>query len=94
MKRVLALALLALLLVSCAAFSYRYYGLDVEAVTDADKGKLLGPKPEDDLPLTACKATSDNKAPCVVLTTEEFFKLRRDYNDVVEKLKACEAGKQ
>lgn len=76
--------LLGVALMACAGFQYRYYTLDLSSQ------KLLGQSEGDDLPITICNPQADVKAPCVVMKEDEFFKMRRDFNQMFERLKACE----
>lgn len=72
-------------LASCAsAFPYKWYGIDV------DNQKLLGPKPEQDLPLSVCRGEPAQTGKCVALTSDEFSKLMEDYLEKTERLKNCE----
>lgn len=79
------------MLTSCSSFAYKYYGL---SGADFSRGTLLGDKPENDLPFGRCEPNSTLKNPCVVLFAEEFFKLKLDFTDTQNKLKACEASKR
>lgn len=79
--------LVGVLLVGCAGFSYKYYGLSA----DSYEGKLLGPKPEDDLPFAECKPTDADKSPCVVVKAKVWFALKTDYEQMEEALKACQS---
>lgn len=76
-----------LLLVSCAAFPYRYYGIQVE---NWEKGKLLGEEEKDDLPLKVCKPDEASQGKCVVMMVDEFHRLRDKYIELEERLKGCE----
>lgn len=78
--------LLGIVLIGCAGFSYRYYGLDLPSYD----GTLLGPKPEDDISFSVCKPDDQSKGKCVVLKADEFFRLKQEYQDMQERLKACE----
>jgi len=78
--------LAALILASCAGFSYRYYGMDQVIF---DHGVLLGPSPNDDLPFSKC-APSGGENLCVVMFAEEFFAFKREYLDLRDRLEACE----
>lgn len=81
--------LLCLLAVGCAAFKFKYYGLEGVSYRD---GKLLGPKPEQDLPFSQCEPTAQTKNPCVVMFAKEFFAMKSDYEDTKAKLDRCESG--
>lgn len=78
---------LATLFVGCAGFAFHYYGLEGATYKD---GKLLGAKPEDDLPFTRCEPTTADLHPCVVMLVKEFYAFKADYEDTKTKLKACE----
>jgi len=67
---------------ACASFPHKWYVLDVKAQ------ELMGPEEKDDLTLEFCN--SDDEYKCVVLEIEAFRALRKDYDDKVERLKACE----
>jgi len=77
-----------LLVVGCAGFSHRYFGL---MGVFYDQGTLLGPKPKDDLPFKACAPNEDSKNPCVVMFARDFFALKADYESTKQRLKECEA---
>jgi hypothetical protein len=81
--------LLGALLVGCAGFSYRYYGLDVPSY----EGKLLGPKPELDKPFSVCKPDDVMKGKCVVMIQDEFFRMKQDYEETKRMLKDCQANR-
>lgn len=76
-----------LALAACTSSADLYYGLEVPKDV---RGTLLGATEEDDVPLTECYARPGKKSPCVVMFSSEFFKLRRDYLEMKERLKACE----
>ncbi len=78
--------ILGALLVGCASFNYRYYGL--EAVSY--EGKLLGPKPENDIPFSQCKPDDVVKGKCVVMLVDDFFSMKKDYEDTKAQLRACQ----
>ena len=80
--------LCAVMLLGCAGISFRYYGLSQVIY---EHGKLLGPKPKDDLPFSKCQPNAQSKNPCVVMFAPEFFSLKKDYEDTKQKLKECEA---
>ena len=73
-----------LVLISCASFSYQYYGLDLP------NQKLLGPTEKEDKPLTVCNPNDTANFPCVVLFQDEFFKLAQENAELKERLKDCE----
>lgn len=79
------------LLWGCASFAFKYYGL--EGVTYSD-GKLLGPKPENDLPFSRCEPTPKERHPCVVLFTPEFKAFKTDYESCKTQLSDCQRNCQ
>jgi len=84
-KKILFLSLLVL--TSCAAsFPYRWYGLDCQECA----GTLLAKDKKDDLPLSTCLPDADGKGTCAVLTFTEMDRLRSDYMEMQERLKACD----
>lgn len=76
-----------LLLIGCAGFTYRYYGLKGVVY---DHGTLLGPSDKDDLPFSKCAPNALSSFPCVVMFTKDFFAFKTDYEDSKQKLKECE----
>jgi hypothetical protein len=76
-------------LLSCAsfAFNYRYHALDLP------NSKLIGDVPEHDEEMAVCNPIADNKFPCFVVKSTEWFKIKRDYEELSQRLKACETGK-
>lgn len=83
-------SLLSFLLLGCAGFSYRYYGLEG---ADYSRGTLLGKEPADDLSFTICEPTFFVKHPCIVIKASEFYKMKLDYEDTIQKLKECQSGR-
>ena len=77
------------LLVGCASFNYRYYGLEAASY----EGKLLGPKPENDLPFSTCKPDETTAGKCVVMVSDEFFRMKQDYNETKQRLIECQGGR-
>lgn len=76
----------ALLGCTAAVFPYKYYALDADIYT----GYLRGEKPADDLELSVCEPTANDKAPCVVLRTETLLKMKLDYKEMQNRLRKCE----
>jgi hypothetical protein len=79
----------AFLLVGCAGFAFKYYGLEAASY---DNGQLLGPTPEDDIPFKRCEPSATDRHPCVVMFAKEFQALKLDYLDTQQKLKDCQHG--
>lgn len=76
-----------LFLVSCAGMSYHYYGI---SEVNYNQGILLGPSEKEDIPFSRCAPTENEKHPCVIMLTKDFYNLRLDYEDTKTKLKTCE----
>lgn len=81
--------LLGILLVGCAGFTYRYYGIEMPAECFA-QGKLLGPKESDDLPLSRCSPDDTQKGKCAVFLVEELERLIADHGRLKAELKDCQ----
>jgi len=69
-----------------ASFNYRNYGLAPESY----EGKLLGPEAKDDIPLSQCKPDEVVKGKCVVMFTDEFFRLKADLLATQKALIDCQ----
>ena len=89
LKESLAVLGLLIILIGCAGFRYKYYGLDLPEYT---QGHLLGPNPADDLPISVCKPDDQAKGKCVVMPAAEFFSFKQDYEETVQRLKECQQG--
>lgn len=87
-KETLAAFGLVVILVGCAGFSFKNYGLDLP---DYSQGKLLGPTEADDLPITVCKPDELVKGKCVVMLATDFFRLKQDYEETKQRLKECQS---
>lgn len=75
---------LACTLIACASFKFDRYGLDLA------KQKLLHyESAAKDLPLSTCD-NSDGKFKCVVLFSDEFYRLKNDYEQLVAQLAECQ----
>ena len=83
--------LFALLMIGCAGFAYRYYGM---SGVFYQNGVLLGPKPSDDLPFERCAPTATSRNPCVVMFANEFFSLKTDYETTKRRLSECESARR
>lgn len=83
-RKILIGFFLTLTLLSCASFTYKYYGLDL------DGGKLLGPTASDDLSIVICKPNLEAQFPCTVMLYADFFAMKEDYLRIKERLKKCE----
>lgn len=80
-----------LLMVGCAGFSYRFYGLEL---FDYTHGTLLGPSAKDDLPFSRCAPDKSSAHKCVIMFTPDFYSFKKDYIDTQNKLKTCEKNLQ
>lgn len=69
-----------------ATFSYHWYGLDLPSYS----GKLLGPKPADDLDFAACAPEGSHKGKCAVFLSAELKALINDYEGLQIDLKKCQ----
>lgn len=78
------------LLMGCASFAYRYYGLEGVRY---EEGKLLGPVPKEDLPFSSCAPNVESKHPCVLMFAKEFYAFKLDYEDTKQDLETCEREK-
>ncbi len=81
--------LLGMLLVGCAGFTYRYYGLEMPTEC-YEKGKLLDDKPSGDLPLTRCMPDDAQKGKCAVFLVDELERLIADHGRLKAELKDCQ----
>ncbi len=89
MRKMVTVALLALLcLGSCASLSgYPWY------ILDPAKDNLQADKKVDDLNMTAtCTLDAFDKAKCIVMLREAYFKMEKELLDLRQELKDCQAG--
>lgn len=82
---------IGVVLCGCAglSFPYRYF----DPVFVSYDGTLLGPKPSDDLPGSVCAPSVSIKHPCVIMKSDEFFQLKKDYLDKEQQLIDCQKPK-
>lgn len=71
-----------------AEFPFKYYTLEAKSYD----GKLLGPIADKDLLLSMCSPSEADKAPCLVLFTAEFLRLKDSYLKCQVDLKAAQRG--
>lgn len=73
-------------IVACASFPYKWYVLDLE------NSKLRGPDETKDVDLNFCAVgmNGNDGYNCIVFKVEEFKAFRKDYDEKIERLKACE----
>jgi len=74
-------------LLSCALAGVKYYGL---SGVDFNTGKLMGHKAKDDLPFSVCAPVGNNPYPCVVMMVKDFYDMKREYEDIRQKLIDCQ----
>ena len=75
------------ILMACAdTFPFKYYEYDIK------NGKLLGATAQDDLPDSQCNATPASAYPCMIVLTDEFFKLKADDLKAHQDLQDCQSG--
>lgn len=86
MIRVVLAFILGVMLVSCTGWGYRFYVLRAMSYD----GKLISDKPENDLALSVCTPTATDKAPCILMMRNEFYLLKRDFQDLQIKLDSCQ----
>jgi hypothetical protein len=78
MVKVIASFILGITVSACIAsvdFPYHYYALDA----DSYNGALKGPTKSDDLLLKMCVPTEKDKAPCLVMFTSAFLRLKETH---------------
>lgn len=78
-----------LFLLGCAAFPYKYYGLDAKSYD----GMLRGPTDKDDIPLAVCTPDAQNKGKCFVMLAADYLLLKKEYKNLINQLAACQHGK-
>jgi hypothetical protein len=93
MKRFSLAFVLGFLVAGCTAFSYRYYGIELQTEC-YDQGKLLGPDASKDLPLATCKPDDVIKGKCVVMLVDEFERFKADHERLKVELKDCQKNCQ
>lgn len=89
MVRVILGVLIGLTLAACRAdklFPYFYYSLDAMTYN----GDLRGPVPANDLPLSGCMPTDIDKAPCTVMFTSAFLRMKEAHIKTQVDLIACQ----
>lgn len=59
-------------------------------VLSVREGVLRGPTSAQDLPLSVCDPDEISEANCYVMLREEYRALRKEYNNLIERLKGCE----
>ena len=77
--------------IGCGAaspFGYKYYGLKPESY----RGTLEGADASKDLPLSVCAPDAKDKNKCVVMLTQEAFRLKSELLQLRQQLKDCQRG--
>lgn len=67
-------------------FGYKYYVLK----PDSYAGKLEGVDATKDLSLSACAPSGQDKNKCIVMLTQEAYRLKSELLTLRQKLKDCE----
>lgn len=91
LKRLVALSILSSCVSCSSVMSYKYYGLG-ELPDQCYDAKLWDKTGGQDLNFLICKPTPDSKSPCIVMSAEEFFKMKQDYLDTKNKLRDTQRG--
>lgn len=81
----------AFLMMGCASFSYRYYGMDSNV--SYEKGVLTGKEGTEgwpDIPFSFCAPSAATNHPCVIMKSADFFAMKLDYEDLKSKLDECQ----
>lgn len=78
-----------LLLLGCAGFSYKHYGLAASTY----EGTLLAPEEKDDIPLKVCAPDENASGKCIVMIAGEFYRMKQDYLETQKRLIDCEKGR-
>lgn len=83
--------ILGVILSSCLAsspFPFRYYALQSASY----EGKLTGPTEDKDLLFSMCAPSEGDKAPCMVMMTADFMRLKESYLKCQTDLDASQRG--
>lgn len=89
--KILAVLFSLFSLQACATFSdiYTYFGLSVPLNVDGTlKARSTQGGVKNDEPLYTCAAQGS----CIVVKSDEFFKIQADYDSLAIQLKACQQG--
>lgn len=90
MGRVVIAFIFGVAISSCVAstFPYKYYVLDAESYS----GSLKGPSQDQDVLMKMCSPTEQDKAPCLVMFTSAFMRLKESYMKCQTDLEAAQKG--
>lgn len=90
MGRVVLSFILGLAISACVAstFPYKYYALDSDSYT----GTLKGPTQDQDVLMSMCLPSEHDKAPCLVMFTSAFMRLKESYMKCQVDLEAAQKG--
>ena len=83
--------LLGVALSACLAsspFPFHYYALQAASYD----GKLIGPTEDKDLLFKMCSPTEADKAPCMVMFTADFMRLKEAHGKCLIDLDASQRG--
>ena len=84
--------LLGVTISACVAstFPYKFYALEA----DSYNGVLKGPTTADDTVLSMCRPTDQDKAPCLVMFTSAFLRLKESYQKCQIDLKSAQENSE
>ena len=91
MGKVIMGIVLGVILSSCLAsspFPFRYYALNAASY----EGQLVGPTEDKDLLFSMCAPSEGDKAPCMVMLTADFMRLKESYLKCEIDLDAAQRG--
>lgn len=74
---------------AASPFGYKYYVLK----PDRYEGRLEGADQSKDLPLSVCAPSGQDKNKCIVMLTQEAYRLKAELLDLRQKLKDCQRGR-
>lgn len=91
MGRIVGGFLLGIMFSACLAsssFPFHYYALSAASY----EGKLVGPSEDKDLLLSMCAPKEGDKAPCMVMLTSDFMRLKESHLKCQTDLDASQRG--
>ena len=83
--------LLGIMFSACLAsspFPFHYYALSAASY----EGKLIGPTEDKDLLFKLCSPSDSDKAPCMVMLTADFMRLKETHMKCMNDLDASQRG--
>ena len=76
---------LALTIIACSSFGYTRFGYDYEG-----QRLLHWQDSAKDLPANSCSRGEDGTFKCIVMFSDDFYKLKEDYQRLVDALEECQ----